>query len=46
MSVLIALHDYQDRDERIFEAKEMELNNLAENDVYGCVEDCGQKAVT
>ena len=33
-SVLIALHDYQDGDERIIEAKEMELNNLTENDVY------------
>ena len=33
-SVLIALHDYQDGDERIIEAKEMELKNLTENDVY------------
>ena len=45
-SVLIALHDYQDGDERIIEAKEMELNNLTENDVYEQVEDCGQKVLT
>ena len=45
-SVLIALHDYQDGDERIIEVMEMELKNLAENDVYEWVEDCEQKAVT
>ena len=40
------MHNYQDGDERIIDAKEMELKNLVENDVYEWVEDCRQKIVT
>ena len=43
---MIALHNYQDGDERIIDAKEMELKNLVEIDVYEWIEDCRQKAVT
>ena len=32
-SVLTVLHDHQDGDDQIIEAKEMELKNLAENDM-------------